>query len=99
MLIALESEEYVQVLDTYLLATARYLEWAVQDVFSESHKECANPGPLLKKAREDGDMSRWQFWKSRMAVLGDDGQMSQETRDAAKASLARMVEVESVAAQ
>ncbi|CAO1603171.1 hypothetical protein XANCAGTX0491_006763 [Xanthoria calcicola] len=99
MLFTLEREESVQVLDTYLLATAHYLEWAVHDVFTESHKECVNPGPLLKKAREDGEMSRWQFWKSRMAVLGDDGQMSQETRDAAKVSFARMVEVESVAAE
>ncbi|KAI4251643.1 MAG: hypothetical protein L6R42_008306 [Xanthoria sp. 1 TBL-2021] len=96
MFFALEREESVQVLDTYALATARYLEWAVRDVFIESHNEYANPGPLLKKARENGDISRWHFWKSRMAVLGNEGHMSQETRDAVKASLARMLEVESV---
>lgn len=99
MVFALECEESVQVLDTHLLATARYLEWAVRDVFTESHKEWAKLGPLLKKARENGDISRWQFWKSRIAVLGDEGHMSQETRDAMKASLARMLEVESAASQ
>ena len=87
-----KKEESVQALDTYLLATARYLEWAVQDVFKEGHRE-----PRSKKAREDGYISRWQLWKSRMAVLGDEGYLSQETRSALKASLALMIEVESVA--
>ncbi len=87
-----EKEGSVQALDTYLLATARYIEWAVQDVFTEGHKE-----PRSNKAREDGYISRWQLWKSRMVVLGDEGYLRQETRSALKASLARMIEVESVA--
>ncbi|KAI4184920.1 MAG: hypothetical protein LQ346_006021 [Caloplaca aetnensis] len=97
MFLALEREESLQVLDTWLLAATRYLEWAVQDVFAESQKGSAIPGPLLKKAREHGDISRWQFWKSRMAVLGDEDCLSQETRNAARSSLARMLEAESAA--
>ncbi|KAL8759400.1 MAG: hypothetical protein Q9184_003630 [Pyrenodesmia sp. 2 TL-2023] len=99
MCFALESEESMQVLDTYLRATARYLEWAVRDVFTVSMNEYAYSGPLLKKAKEYGDVERWQFWKSRMAVLGDEGDLSQKTRDAAKSSLARMLEVENLAPQ
>ncbi|KAL8898726.1 MAG: hypothetical protein Q9207_006556 [Kuettlingeria erythrocarpa] len=97
MFLALETEESLQVLDTWLLAAARHLEWAVQDVFAESQKGSAIPGPLLKKAREHGDVSRWQFWKSRMAVLGDEDCLSQEARNAARSSLARMLEAESAA--
>ncbi|KAL8916509.1 MAG: hypothetical protein Q9172_006271 [Xanthocarpia lactea] len=87
-----EKEESVQALDTYLLATARYMELAVQDVFTEGHRE-----PLRRKAREDGYISHWQLWKSRMAVLVDEGYLHQETRSALKSALARMMEVESVA--
>ncbi len=99
MFLALETEESLQVLDTWLLAAARYLEWAGQDVFAVSRKDPAIPGPLLKKAREHGDISRWQFWKSRMAALGNEDFLSHETRDAVKSSLARMLEAESAAAQ
>ncbi|KAL8750273.1 MAG: hypothetical protein Q9184_006481 [Pyrenodesmia sp. 2 TL-2023] len=99
MFFALEREESMQVLDTYVLAAARYLEWAVQDVFTESMNEYACSGSLLKKAKEYGDVERWHFWKSRMAVLGNEGGLSQKARDAAKSSLARMLKVEIVIAQ
>ncbi|KAL8643224.1 MAG: hypothetical protein Q9226_008419 [Calogaya cf. arnoldii] len=79
---ALEKEEPQRVLNTFILATARYLEWAVRDVFNESHK---------------GGIGRWDSWKSRIAVLGNEGQLSEETREAAKSALARMTVVESVA--
>ncbi|KAL8847192.1 MAG: hypothetical protein Q9221_007754 [Calogaya cf. arnoldii] len=80
---ALEKEESLRVLDTFLLATARYLEWAVRYVFKQS-------------CRGD-EIERWDFWKSRIAALGNEGQLSEETREAAKSALARMTEVESVA--
>ncbi|KAL9040263.1 MAG: hypothetical protein Q9180_002020 [Flavoplaca navasiana] len=69
------------------------------DFSNMSMDESAYPGPLLKKAKEHWDVDRWHFWKSRMAVLGNEGVLSQKARDAAKSSLARMLKVEIVIAQ
>ncbi|KAL8669724.1 MAG: hypothetical protein Q9168_005693 [Polycauliona sp. 1 TL-2023] len=90
----LEFEESVDILGTYLLATDRFLEWVVQDVFAESSKGEWRAGPLLQNERQAKDVGRWDFWKGRMGVLGEEPRLSQESRDAAKSCVARMVEVE-----
>ncbi|KAI4267168.1 MAG: hypothetical protein LQ337_008476 [Flavoplaca oasis] len=94
--IALELEDSVPVMDTYLLAVSWYLKWAGRQVFIESSKDDSNPGPIMRKAmKTEEGIGRWEFWKLRLTALGNDESMSQEVRNAASSVLVRMTELES----
>ena len=41
----------LEIVETYLLVTARYLQWAVHDVFIESHKQAASSWPITEEAK------------------------------------------------
>ncbi|KAL8953179.1 MAG: hypothetical protein Q9222_000952 [Ikaeria aurantiellina] len=97
MYITLEQEEEARVLDAYLLAATRYLELMALGVLEESRGVGMSPGSLLRTAMDLGDVTRWQFWKLRLAVLGEQQDVKQESRNAAKRSLIRMIEVETTA--
>ncbi|KAL8870341.1 MAG: hypothetical protein Q9198_007654 [Flavoplaca austrocitrina] len=98
--IALELEDSVPVMGTYLLAVSSYLKWAGRQVFIESSKDDSNPGPIMRKAmKTEEGIGRWEFWKLRLTALGNDESMSQEVRNAASSVLVRMTELESAGSQ
>ena len=95
--IALESgyETQPHLLDTLVPAATQYIKWAAPVAFA-NYKDRIAHGELFNKASEVSAIDRWQFWKERLTAIGNQEDLKQETRDAAKSAISRMNDTEKV---
>ena len=93
--IALEKDyaDQPHLLDTFISAAAQYILQAGPAVY-ECDKEIILAGPLLKKAREDGVVERWAFWKEKFASVRDREDLKEHTRAVGKQAVECMEKVE-----
>ena len=85
------SQSYL--LDTFIPAAAQYILQTGPAVY-KSDKEASIPGPSLEKARIEGSVGRWAFWKEKFAVVSNRVDLKESTRDVAKLVVEQMAKVE-----
>ena len=80
-------------LDTFIPAAAQYILQTGPAVY-KCDKEASIPGPSLEKARIEGSVARWAFWKEKFAIVRDRVDLKESTRDVAMQVVEQMAEIE-----
>ena len=80
-------------LDTFIPAAAQYILQTGPAVY-KCDKGANMPGPSLEKARIEGSVGRWAFWKEKFAVVRDRGDLKESTRDVAMEVVEQMAKIE-----
>lgn len=80
-------------LDTWVPAAAQYILQTGPAVY-KCDKGLIFDGPLLEKAKEQGPVERWEFWKEKFASVQHREDLKESTRATAKQVVERMEVIE-----
>ena len=80
-------------LDTWVPAAAQYILQTGPTVY-RCDEESLYAGPLLKKAREQGPIERWAFWKKKFASMQHREDLKDSTRAMGKQVVKHMEDIE-----
>ena len=88
-----DHKRHPHLLDTFIQAAAQYILLAGPAVY-KCDREGICAGSLLEKARGEGGVERWGFWKERFKSMQDREDLEDGTRAVGKQVADRMEEIE-----